>query len=152
MQIYRIADGRHPVWSGSGAMLVGGRFNSPGSPVIYGALTYAGAMLEILVHTSIGRIPRTHVCVVADVPNVVSIERAAANVLPEGWSYPDSQSARSFGDQWLEEQRSAILLVPSVVAQQEWNVLINPAHPDASRITLTKPQPVIWDKRLFLRY
>jgi hypothetical protein len=35
MQIYRIADSRHPVWSGTGAMLVGGRFNSPGRPVIY---------------------------------------------------------------------------------------------------------------------
>ena len=48
MQIFRIADSRHPVWSGTGAMLVGGRFNSPGRPVIYGALSFAGAMLEVL--------------------------------------------------------------------------------------------------------
>ncbi|WP_244129506.1 RES domain-containing protein, partial [Burkholderia gladioli] len=37
MKLYRIADRRHPVWSGTGSMLVGGRFNSPGQPVIYAA-------------------------------------------------------------------------------------------------------------------
>ncbi len=151
MRLYRIADGRHPVWSGSGAMLIGGRFNSPGRPVIYAALTYAGAMLEILVRTSIGRIPHTHVCVIAEVPDAVSVEKATVETLPEDWNASSSQSARLFGDQWLTEARSAVLLVPSVIAQQEWNALVNPTHPDAARIIVSKPQPVIWDKRLFVR-
>ncbi len=150
MEIYRIADARYPIWSGFGAALLGGRFNSPGQPVIYGSLTYAGAMLETLVHTNIGQIPRTHAYVVAHVPDTVSIQQAPPEGLPEGWNYPDSVSARAFGDHWLKEKHSAILLVPSVIAQQEWNVLVNPAHPDAQYITVTKPQAVIWDKRLFI--
>lgn len=60
MKFYRIADTRHTIWSGTGAMLAGGRFNSPGRPVIYAALTFAGAMLEVLVHARIGIMPKTH--------------------------------------------------------------------------------------------
>ena len=69
MRIVRIADSRHPVWSSTGAMLVGGRFNSPGRPVIYGALNFAGAMLEVLVHARIGKVPKHHVWVEARVPD-----------------------------------------------------------------------------------
>ncbi|MFC0694183.1 RES family NAD+ phosphorylase [Paraburkholderia humisilvae] len=52
-------------------------------------------------------------------------------------------------DTWLTEARSAVLVVPSVVARQESNVLVNPAHPDAARLVVSAPQPVIWDERLF---
>ncbi|WP_427309010.1 RES family NAD+ phosphorylase [Cupriavidus sp. H39] len=150
MRIYRIADSRHPVWTGTGAMLVGGRFNSPGRPVIYGALTFAGAMLEVLVHARIGKVPRHHVCVTADVPEGVSIERVEWNALPTGWDAHDARAiARDYGDRWLEEGRSAILLVPSVVARAEWNALVNPAHPEAVRIVVGPAEPVRWDERLF---
>src|SRR5471030_2227695 len=126
MQIYRMADSRHPVWSGTGAMLVGGRFNSSGRPVIYGATSYAGAMLEVLVHARIGKVPHTHLVVEAEVPEGTAVERAAAPSLPADWDAPDSISARTYGDAWLAERRTAILLVPSVVAREEWNVLVNP--------------------------
>jgi RES domain-containing protein len=151
MRVYRIADGRHPVWNGTGAMLMGGRFNSPGRTVIYGATTFAGAMLEVLVHARIGKVPRTHVCVVAEVPNDVGIERATTSILPAGWDRPESEVARAFGDQWLAEVRTAVLLVPSVVAREECNVLVNPAHPMAARIVVGEPSPVVWDERLFRR-
>ena len=48
MRVYRIADRRHPIWDGTGAALLGGRWNSPGRPAIYGSLSSACAMLEIL--------------------------------------------------------------------------------------------------------
>jgi RES domain-containing protein len=150
MRIFRIADRRHPVWSGTGAMLVGGRFNSPGRPVIYGALNFAGAMLEVLVHARIGKVPKHHVWVEVDVPADVSIEQAGLENLPVGWDAPDAQVARRFGDQWIEEGRSALLVVPSVVARAERNVLVNPNHPEAARLVASAPQPVVWDQRLFV--
>ncbi|WP_321896402.1 RES family NAD+ phosphorylase [Paraburkholderia heleia] len=150
MRIFRIADRRHPVWSGTGAMLVGGRFNSPGRPVIYGALTFAGAMLEVLVHARIGKVPKTHVWVEAQVPDGVRIERQTTATLPGGWDGPSPEIARGFGNLWLEECRSAILIVPSVVARAESNALVNPAHPDAAKIVISESQPVVWDERLFL--
>jgi len=151
MRIYRIADGRHPLWDGTGAMLVGGRFNSSGRPVIYGATSYAGAMLEVLVHARIGKVPHTHLVVEAEVPEGTAVERAAAPSLPADWDAPDSISARTYGDAWLAERRTAILLVPSVVAREEWNVLVNPAHPLAASIVVGVPRPVVWDERLFSR-
>lgn len=151
MQIFRIGDVRHPLWDGTGAALVGGRWKSTGRQVIYGSLSYACAMLEILAHASIGRIPTTHRYLIADVPEDVTIERHAANELPPGWDDEDSLSAREFGDRWLKEAKCAILLVPSVVAKLEWNALVNPLHPDASRLVVSESASVVWDKRLFER-
>jgi RES domain-containing protein len=149
MQIFRIGDERHPLWDGSGAALVGGRWNSPGRQVIYGSLSYACAMLEILVNANIGRIPATHCFLIANVPDEVSIERHEANALPAGWDTENSSAARSFGDQWISELRSAVLVVPSVVAKLERNALVNPAHPDSAKLIISSQEKVVWDKRLF---
>lgn len=155
MQIFRIGDSRHALWDGTGAALVGGRWNSPGRPVIYGSLSYACAMLEILVHANIGRIPDTQRFVVADVPTDdavgVSVEWVGSSALPAGWNAGGSLSARQFGDQWLLQARTAVLLVPSVIATLEWNALVNPLHPDAAKIKVSESQKVIWDQRLFER-
>ena len=151
MRIFRIGDARHPLWNGIGAALVGGRWNSPGREAIYGSLSYACALLEILAHASIGRIPATHCFMVTEVPENVSVERHAASALPAGWDAENSVSARAVGDQWLAEARSAVLLVPSVVARLEWNALVNPLHPDAGQLILSSSEKLVWDKRLFER-
>lgn len=151
MRIYRIADERHPIWDGTGAALIGGRWNSPGKPVIYGSLSYSCAMLEILAHANIGRIPDTHQYVTAEVPKSVSVEILEGNILPQGWDSENSATARAKGDQWLLEVRSAILIIPSVIAKIDQNALVNPLHPDAKKLVISAPQKVIWDKRLFQR-
>jgi RES domain-containing protein len=155
MQIFRIGDSRHAIWDGTGAALVGGRWNSQGRPVIYGSLSYACAMLEILVHANIGRIPDTQRFVVAEIPtegaNGIAVERHDASTLPAEWNANGSPSARLFGDQWLQQARTAVLLVPSVIATLEWNALVNPLHPDAAKIKVSESQRVVWDQRLFER-
>lgn len=151
MQIFRIGDSRHALWDGTGAAMVGGRWNSPGLPAIYGSLSYACSMLEILVHANIGRIPGTHDYVVADVPENLPIERHDAMSLPLGWDGDDPSVARRFGDQWLTEGRSVVLVVPSVVAKLEWNAVVNPLHPAANQLVVSQSQMVIWDQRLFDR-
>jgi RES domain-containing protein len=149
MRLFRIADRRHPLWDGTGAALLGGRWNSPGTPVIYAATSHAGAMLEVLARSGIGRVPTTHALLIADVPDAVSIERVAASALPAGWDLPDSAVSRDFGDAWLEGRRSAVLLVPSVIAPHDWNAMVNPQHPETARIAVDHPVPVVWDRRLF---
>jgi RES domain-containing protein len=56
--------------------------------------------------------------------------------------------AKRFSSIWLREARSAVLIVPSIIAPTENNVLVNPLHPDAAGITLGLEQPVWWDARL----
>ena len=43
------------------------------------------------------------------------------------------------------------MIVPSYVAREEQNVLINPKHPDSARIRQPLEKPVWWDKRLLER-
>ena len=148
-QAWRIADGRFDPLSPVGAALVGGRWNSPGLGVIYGSRSFAGAMLECLAHAGIGRVPRTHVAVEITIPNSLTIEHGDKSSLLVGWDPANLRVARAFGDAWIRERRTAVLVVPSVVARTEGNVIITTRHPDFKGIVAGPPEPVVWDARLF---
>jgi RES domain-containing protein len=151
MRAFRIADRRHPIFDGTGTKLTGGRWNSPGRRVIYAAETFAGALLEVLVHANLGRVPRTHAVIEITIPEPVSIETVRPEAIP-GWDAAEQIASRKFGDRWLQELRSAVLLVPSFVAHgRERNVLINAEHDDFGRITASEPEELLWDDRLFRR-
>lgn len=147
LHAFRIADGRHPIFDGSGAMLHGARWNSPGRRVIYAAETYAGALLEILVHAS-GAVPRNQVYIEIEIPASVSIEEVMTHDIP-GWDARSFEAARAFGDRWYDEGRTAVLLVPSLVTRVERNVVLNQEHPDFGWIRPSRPLPVRWDARLW---
>src|SRR5450432_3581625 len=105
LRAFRIADLRHTIFDGSGAMLHGARWNSPGRRVIYAAETYAGALLEILVHAS-GSVPQTQVYVEIQIPAELSIEEISAGDVPR-WNSLSFESARAFGDHWYDQRRTA---------------------------------------------
>jgi RES domain-containing protein len=145
---FRIADRRHAIFDPTGAFLKGARCNSLGRRVIYAAETFAGALLETLVHSRIGRIPRTHAVVEIGIPADVSVEQCDADRV----DFRDADTARAFGDEWHQQRRSLILVVPSVAASG-WarNIVINADHPQLSRLEVSEPFDVIWDARLFER-
>ena len=141
---YRLADERYPIFDGGGAMLLGGRWNSPGRRVIYAALTFAGAMLEVLVHTNTGRVPTHHAYVGIFIPATVPVERLDVSTILDCYGI-----SRAIGDAWYDSGRSAVLVVPSVVSQVDCNVLIHQEHPDFLQLQASEPRPVRWDRRLF---
>ena len=147
MRLYRIADARFGPETGEGARLYGGRWNSPGRAVIYACTTYAGAMLEKLVHTG-RQIPKHQVCVTFECPDDLPVTTLDANTIP-GWSDEDYRTSRRAGDAWLLAVQTAILLVPSVVFEVERNALINPVHSDMARIRIASIDAIRWDDRLF---
>jgi RES domain-containing protein len=146
---YRIGDpnGLYPIFDATGSTKAPGRWNSATSPMIYSSLNYSTAMLEKLVHANGIMPPRQHFITIT-IPNGIAYETVTKDTLP-GWHTGDCRIAKAFGDQWITERRSAILIVPSVVARMEQNLLINPLHPDATGITHHLPEPVWWDTRLF---
>lgn len=147
--LWRIADRRHPIMDGYGAALLGGRWNSPGTSVIYAATSYSLAMLEKLVHLSRASVPTTHVYVQISLPQSMPMERIKPGDISLG-NFDDYRESRKYGDQWVFEKRTAVLLVPSVIAgPHDFNALINPAHEDYVKLKITAPEPVIWDHRLF---
>lgn len=149
MLAWRVTKTRHPPYDAAGAMLQGARWSSTGVPVIYAADSFAGALLEILAHTTRPRtLPGPHHAVRIDLPDDV-VELLDEVLLPD-WSAKGSAGARAWGDQWHAERRSAALSVPSVPARPIGRtVLINPLHPDARRIITSSPFAVPWDDRLF---
>ena len=149
MRAYRIGDpaGRFPVWSTVGAKRTSGRWHEAGAEVIYASESYSTAMLEMLVHWNGALPPNQHFIEIA-IPRGTSYEVATADVVPD-WFHPSGESARRFGRQWYGEHRRAILIVPSVVARMERNIVINSHHPDFKGLTIGLEIPVWWDQRLF---
>ncbi|HEV2146854.1 MAG TPA: RES domain-containing protein [Longimicrobiaceae bacterium] len=148
--VYRVAKARYPVFDGTGAYLEGGRWNSPGRPVVYGSTCLAGCLLEILVHAGrLQKVPGAHHCARAEIPDDLPVEVVDEARLP-GWELEESSSARAYGDAWLAEGRTAVLSVPAAAARPLGrNLLLNPAHPDYPRIRVHAPAPISWDARLF---
>jgi len=146
---YRIGDpdGAFPIYDGGGARLAPGRWNTPASPMIYASLHYSTAMLEKLVHGS-GRMPPNQHYITITVPRGVSYEVLDGAALP-GWDGYDERVAQAFGAGWYRERRSAVLLVPSLVARADQNVLINPEHAEFRLLEPSLHRPVLWDRRLF---
>jgi RES domain-containing protein len=147
LRAFRIADMRHTIFDGMGAMLHGARWNSPGRRVVYASESYAGALLEILAHAS-GSVPRSQGYIEIEIPAGLSIEEVTPGDLPQ-WDSPSFETARTFGDRWYDERRTPVLMVPSVATRIERNILMNQEHPDFARIRASQPVPVRWDERLW---
>lgn len=146
---YRIGDpdGTYPIYDTEGARLYPGRWNTAASPIIYTSEHYSTAMLEKLVHANAILPPNQHYIRIT-IPNGVSYEVFQTAGHP-GWDARNEALCKDFGETWYDEVRSALLLVPSIPARLERNILINPQHPDARAITHDLPEPVWWDDRVF---
>ena len=136
--------------SGTGAKLTGGRWNSKGVPVVYCATSIALATLETVHQLRGATMPFNRYLVRIDIPDAVYGARQILDPLPGGWdAIPAGLSAINAGDAWIASGASALLLVPSVIVPDEYNVLINAQHDDASTLLATTLKRWIYDPRFF---
>lgn len=148
--IWRLTPLRHErtAFTGKGAALFGGRWNLPNVPLVYCAESRSLAALEVLANI---RDPKIHfalpwVTIPADLPADLL---ETPDKLPENWqTNPYPLEAQRFGSEWAKAQRSVALRVPSTVIAGEFNYLLNPAHPQFSRVKIGKPLPFLFDPRL----
>jgi RES domain-containing protein len=145
MFAWRLASGNYPPLTGKGARLVGGRWNSPGRPLIYTSESLALCLAECLVHVT-GRLPSNYVAFKISFPDGEA-EELNLKTLKAGWER-DLAQTRAFGDRWLKEARSLAMIVPSLVLPESRNILLNPQHPNAARMRLVSQQPFTFDLRL----
>ena len=136
------------IMSGEGAYLYGGRWNNKGTRVVYLGTSLAQASMELLVH--LGR---------ADVLNnyrklEVSFDEGlmqhiAIDDLPDDWADPSmATSVQTVGDDWVKDQSSLVLQVPSAVVTGEYNYLFNTQHPDFNKAVFSEIVPFNYDSRL----
>ncbi len=135
-------------FSGEGARLNGGRWNSKGVRMVYTAEHESLAILEILVGLEdASLLPRYVLLRVEFTENLV--ETLAAEALPRDWrANPPAASTRHLGDGWAGGARSVVFSVPSAVVPGERNFLLNPLHTDFRRIKISDRMPFTIDPRL----
>ncbi len=143
MRAVRLSKTRYidTAFDGMGAKYNGGRWNSLGVAVVYCSESLSLATLEVLVHLED---IETIVDLYSSVPvefDESLVEMLPNALLPVDWDNPMiSPNTQAYGNRWLTENRSAVLSVPSVIIPQERNYLINPAHPDFSKIRIHREQ------------
>ena len=135
--------------TGAGGLHAAGRWHTQGTQIIYTASSQAMATLEIAVNLRRATIIPEYRVLEVEVPDDLIITLEAA-ILPNGWDRTDSEPlvARRIGDRWIELGLSAAVRIPSSVISTEYNVLLNPAHPDFSQIIYDKPLDFPFDPRI----
>jgi RES domain-containing protein len=135
--------------AGLGGLYVSGRWHHTGHRILYTSATASLAALEVLVHIDPDQAPDDLTLLEIDVPDEIGIEQCDPLQIIKSWqTYPPPPELQDFGTLWLEEQRSAVLSVPSAIVSIEYNYLINPEHPEAAGIKLLSERPFVYDQRL----
>jgi RES domain-containing protein len=132
-----------------GGMYAARRWNEKGHLIVYTATSRALAAIEYFVNLEPNQAPDDLIMLEASVPDA-QIEQLNLAALPRNWFEIDSRDCRAIGTEWLKSKRSLALKVPSVPVRGDWNVLLNPAHPDFPNISITSRGPFFYDERMFL--
>lgn len=148
--LWRIARRRHALdRHGTGARQEGGRWNSPGTPVLYAGCTIAIAAFEKFVHLA-GVAPPDLVLVRIELPDGHSAERPRLADLPRGWDLvPPGPASMEFGTTWARQKRSLVLYVPSALIPEECNAILNPAHGEFAGVKLRIERDFHYDARMY---
>jgi RES domain-containing protein len=150
MRVFRIGAAlftrtRKEAFSGKGGLYASARWHTAGHPVIYMAQSLSLAALEILVRLKQTNDIQPFYAYSAEIPNPLILK---PNSFPTRWKSRVAVS-RAFGDAWLEAKTAPAILVPTIITPGEWNVLLNPLHPQFSlKWVVTGPDPYTFDVRL----
>lgn len=147
MILWRISN--HLSLTGDGARRASGRWHTRGRRIVYCAQTPAAALLEILVHFEIEvrDLPVRYRLLKLEAPDDLKVEQVSRDTLPTDW-VEHTDVTRATGDGWLAQNGSPLLRVPSAAVPETYNMLLNPAHPDADRIVIAHVSDHAIDPRL----
>jgi RES domain-containing protein len=145
MRLWRISN--HADLSGEGGLRAAGRWHSKGRRVVYLADHPAGALIEIMVHLEVDAEDLPSHYQLLGVALLDDIAIATLDALPDDWR-EQTALTRSQGDAWLRGGATALLRVPSAIVPDATNYLLNPAHADAARISVTSAVRAAFDSRL----
>ncbi|HZJ21185.1 MAG TPA: RES family NAD+ phosphorylase [Pricia sp.] len=141
MTIYRVSKDK---WkddlSGGGGLKSEGRWHYKGIPIIYASESKAVAKKEKQRGPAGKIIPDGYVYVAYEIPDdleILELTREDLKEIPWDMTPYKNGVAQRIGELLLEEGKYAVIKVPSVVDDKAYNYIINPNHPDASRITIT---------------
>lgn len=130
--------------SGAGSALHGGRWNSPGTRLIYAAENNVLAAFEVSVRIPLDQISRNYVMIPIVIPEEAQLFTPK---LPKTWN-TDIKLSRQAGDAFAKEGKYLLMKVPSAIISDAFNYLINPVHPMMEKVKTEEPRTILFDKRL----
>lgn len=150
MLVYRLAKTKYiQDLTGTGARLYGGRWNHKGTSMVYTATSRALATVEFLVHVPLSLMPRDLSIATLHIPDTLLPKTLAVSALPPTWrTYPGPAALADLGTAWVSALETLLLRVPSAVVEHEWNMLMNPLHPDMVQVGITHVDAYTLDNRL----
>ena len=138
-------------FSGEGARLAGGRWNSEGFAVVYAAESLSLAMLEVIVHLEFREALKLYKAIPVSF-SVSEMEVVDPKTLPPDWNKQIPHPATQLtGNRWIRGLSSPVLNVPSAVVPVESNFLLNPIHPGFPALDIGKPIDLPLDPRVLDR-
>ena len=138
-------------FTGEGARLYGGRWNSPGTAVIYVSEHESLAALELLVHLTPLSPSAKYLSFRLEWDDKLTEYFPAKNLPPNWNAEPPTFETMQIGDDWLHAANFVALAVPSVLSTSEMNFLLNPKHADFKKIKISQPVEYRFDARLLNR-
>jgi len=130
--------------------LYAARWNPVEVPMVYAATSLALAAVEVFVNLEPLDAPDDLVVIEAELPlDAGRCERVQIGSLPKDWRRQKHPELQRIGAEWIKSNRSLVMMVPSAAVDGDWNLLINPLHPDAAKIRIEKPRPFRFDERMF---
>lgn len=147
---FRLVKAKHAAnaFSGEGARIAGGRWNLPGTAVVYASESLSLAALETFVYLQpVDRRVR-YAWFHITIPDSVTVETPAT--LPNDWrAEPPTEATQALGSRWAEQRQTAVLRVPSILVPGEFNLLLNPGHAHFKRMKISARRPFDFDGRLW---
>ncbi|MEY2925526.1 MAG: hypothetical protein RL367_3 [Pseudomonadota bacterium] len=132
-RLWRLTTAAYIPLDGSGPAVHGGRWTSPGLPVVNFASEPGLAVLVVLRY-----LPRD----LAGIADDYLLGWTNIDAVPERITYnPDPIAKRAAGDDWLRSKRSLLAAVTSAVLPEADVVMMNPLHPDAVRVKPLTTRP-----------
>ena len=147
---WRIVKRKHArtAFTGEGARRYGGRWNSPGTAIVYTAESQSLAALEMVVHLDSSELLRNYVVFEVGIDESLVVKIGLAQ-LPRNWrADPPPPRVREVGDAWAKAATPAVLQVPSTTLPAEHNFLLNPHHPDFPKLVIGRSFSFQFDARL----
>ncbi len=107
-------------------------------------------MAEVAVHFSLATLPSDYVMISIFIPDDISLLKLNVADLPADWNtFPHPSSTQIIGDKFVAENKYCVLQIPSSVTQGDYNLLINPNHPDFKKVKIIATEKFPFDKRIF---
>lgn len=152
MRVFRIEREKYlsATLDGTGAAISEGfRWNSLHTYLVYTSESRALATLEVSVHIDLSEdLPTDRFYVEIEIPDDIEILELTIDQLPQNWdAKPPILETQYIGDDFVSQRNAAVLKVPSSIVPPECNYLINPNHPDSSKIKVISTQKLQFDNR-----